>query len=44
METADTFAGMFWAYLALWVIIVAYVVSLGRRVSKLEKDQESENP
>lgn len=37
MDTPDTFSGLFWGYTIIWLLIVAYVVMLGRRMSKLEK-------
>ena len=39
-STPDTFPALFWAYTAVWVILCAYVWSLGSRISKLERNTE----
>ncbi len=41
METPDTFLGLFWAYFSFWLILSAYLLSLGCRISKLEKQKNS---
>ncbi len=38
MEVPDTFNGMFWGYLVLWLLLTIYMVSLGLRVKKLESE------
>lgn len=38
--TPDTLPWLFWSYTAIWVIVVLYVLSLGLRLSKIEKDLE----
>jgi len=44
METVpNTFAGMFWGYLAIWAIIVGYLISLVIRVSRLEKKNRKDS-
>lgn len=36
----DTFPSLFVGYTVIWVILVVYILSLGRRLSKLERRQE----
>jgi len=44
METVpDTFVGMFWGYLAIWLVIVGYLASVVVRVSRLEKKQKKDD-
>lgn len=33
----NTFPHLFWGYTVIWVLLCVYIVSLGFRVSKLEK-------
>lgn len=35
--TPDTYPSLFWAYTALWGVFVIYLVTLGVRLSRLEK-------
>ncbi len=44
--TPDTFPSLFWSYTAVWVVLALYIVTLGARLSRLEKklSQEKENP
>lgn len=35
--TVDTYPDLFWAYTAVWVIVVLYVASLGARIVRLER-------
>lgn len=35
--TPDTFPSLFWSYTAVWVVLVAYVATLGIRLSKIER-------
>lgn len=35
--TPDTFPSLFWSYTAVWVILGVYIVSLGYRLSKIER-------
>ena len=38
MQTVpDTFPDLFWAYTIIWVILAVYIISLGFRLSKLER-------
>ncbi len=37
-QVPDTFSSLFFGYAAFWIILGVYVLSLGRRVSRLEKD------
>ena len=41
-EVPDTFSSLFWGYSAIWAIMVVYLVSLVRRVSRLEKRLDEE--
>lgn len=40
--TPDTFPSLFWAYSAIWCILVAYIAALGARVAKLERRLSSQ--
>ncbi len=35
--TPDTFPSLFWSYTAVWVILAVYIVTLGVRLSRVEK-------
>jgi CcmD family protein len=35
--TPDTYPSLFWAYTALWGALSIYIVTLGMRLSRLEK-------
>jgi len=35
--TPDTFPSLFWSYTVVWGILAAYIVTLGVRLSRLEK-------
>ncbi|MEN9845035.1 MAG: hypothetical protein RIS36_182 [Pseudomonadota bacterium] len=35
--TPDTFPSLFWSYTAVWAILAVYIVTLGVRLSRLEK-------
>ena len=35
--TPDTFPSLFWSYTVVWVILAVYIVTLGVRLSRLEK-------
>jgi len=35
--TPDTFPSLFWSYTAVWVVLAVYIVTLGVRLSRLEK-------
>ena len=35
--TPDTFPSLFWSYTAVWAIVSVYIVTLGVRLSRLEK-------
>ena len=43
--TPDTFPSLFWSYTAVWSVLAVYIVTLGVRLSRLEKrssrDKES---
>lgn len=43
--TPDTFPSLFWSYTAVWAVLAVYIVTLGVRLSRLEKqlsqDKES---
>ena len=45
--TPDTFPSLFWAYTVVWVALSVYIITLGVRLSRLEKrlpkDNESHN-
>lgn len=36
----DTYPDLFWGYTAIWVMLIAYVFYLARRVRKLESKLE----
>ncbi len=36
----DTFPSLFWGYTVLWGCILVYIVSLSRRMSRIERDLE----
>ena len=41
MDTVpNTFPSLFAAYTAIWCLLVMYVISLGKRVSKLEGNDD----
>lgn len=43
METVpNTFPSLFWGYTVIWVLVVAYVWTLGQRLKKLEARQPEE--
>jgi CcmD family protein len=35
--TPDTFPSLFWSYTVVWAILAAYIITLGARLSRLEK-------
>lgn len=35
--TPDTFPSLFWSYTVVWAILAVYIVTLGVRLSRLEK-------
>jgi CcmD family protein len=35
--TPDTYPSLFWAYTALWGALAIYIITLGARLSRLEK-------
>jgi CcmD family protein len=37
-QMQDTFPGLFWGYTIIWLLVVLYVLSLGRRMRRLERD------
>jgi CcmD family protein len=45
--TPDTFPSLFWSYTVVWAILAVYIVTLGVRLSRLEKrfsrDEEATN-
>lgn len=43
--TPDTFPSLFWSYTAVWAVLAVYIVTLGVRLSRLEKklSQEKES-
>lgn len=43
-QVPNTFAGLFWGYFAFFVILTVYILSLGKRLRRLEacgKENES---
>lgn len=42
MQTPDTYADLFWAYTFIWVILSLYIISLGFRLNKLEKQKSDQ--
>ena len=36
-QMPNTMPDLFWAYTAVWTILALYILSLGRRISRLEK-------
>lgn len=36
--TPDTFPDLFWSYTVVWLMLGLYIVSLGFRVRRLEKE------
>lgn len=41
-QVPDTFDALFFGYSVMWGLIVLYVASLARRVSKLEKSSSAQ--
>jgi CcmD family protein len=41
METPNTINSLFFAYTVVWVLIVAYLLFLNKKINKLEKQQEN---
>ena len=45
--TPDTFPSLFWSYTVVWAALSIYIITLGVRLSRLErrlsKDKESHN-
>ena len=45
--TPDTFPSLFWSYTFVWAILAVYIITLGARLSRLEKrfsaNQEGQN-
>ena len=39
--TPDTFPSLFWAYSAIWCVLIVYIAALGARVAKLERKLSS---
>jgi CcmD family protein len=40
METVpNTFPSLFWGYAVIWVLLGAYIFSLGRRLGKIERER-----
>ena len=37
MNVPDTFSGLFLGYTVLWLLILLYLLNLGRRLSRAEK-------
>jgi CcmD family protein len=35
--TPDTFPSLFWSYTVVWVVLSVYIVTIGLRVSKVER-------
>ena len=35
--TPDTFPSLFWSYNTIWLVLAVYIVTLGFRVSRLER-------
>jgi CcmD family protein len=35
---ADTYPSLFWGYLAIWLLLSCYILFLGLRLRKAEKD------
>ena len=35
--TPDTFPSLFWSYTVVWVVLSAYIATIGIRVAKVEK-------
>jgi CcmD family protein len=35
--TPDTFPSLFWSYTVVWVVLSAYIATIGMRVSKVER-------
>jgi CcmD family protein len=35
--TPDTFPALFWSYTVVWVLLALYIVTLGVRLSRLER-------
>lgn len=40
--TPDTFPSLFWSYTVIWVVLVAYIVTLGARISRIEKKMKGD--
>lgn len=41
METVpNTFPSLFWGYTILWAVLCVYIFSLGRRLRKLEREND----
>lgn len=34
----DTFPSLFWGYTVMWLCILIYIVSLARRMSRIERE------
>lgn len=43
MNVPDTYAELFWGYLVIWSLLVGYVLFLGRKVTRLEKQKRSDS-
>lgn len=35
--TPDTFPSLFWSYTVVWVVLSAYIATIGTRVSNIER-------
>lgn len=35
-QIPDTFPDLFWGYSIIWGLLVVYIISLGRRLSRIE--------
>lgn len=35
--TPDTFPSLFWSYTVVWGVLSAYIISLGVRISRVER-------
>lgn len=44
METVpNTFPGMFWSYLLVWIFLGGYILSMGVRLGRLERKFEDKS-
>ncbi len=41
--TPDTFPSLFWSYTAVWVVLSLYIVTLGIRLSRIERQMQQKD-